>query len=68
MRYKASLLVPGREFIVSRRKKLVPKMELSNLSNLLPASSCAKKIDRDPKASESPRKIDSIHQNDSIAQ
>ena len=25
-----------------------------------------KKIDRDPKVSESPRKIDSIHQNDSI--
>ena len=29
------------------------------------ALSCAKKIDRDPKVSESPRKIDSIHQNDS---
>ena len=25
-----------------------------------------KKIDRDPKVSESPRKIESIHQNDSI--
>ena len=30
------------------------------------ALSCAKKIDRDPKVSESPRKIDSIHQNNSI--
>ena len=27
---------------------------------------CAKKIDRDPKVSESLRKIDSIHQNDSV--
>ena len=25
---KANFLVPGREFIVSRRKKLVPKIEL----------------------------------------
>jgi len=33
---------------------------------LLPALSCAKKIDRDPKVYESPRKIDYIHQNDSI--
>ena len=40
--------------------------EIGCLSNLLPALSCAKKIDRDPKVSESPRKIDSIHQNDSI--
>ena len=30
---KASLLVPGREFIVSRRKKLVPKMELGDSYN-----------------------------------
>ena len=38
------------------------------LSNLLQFTtlSCAKKIDCDPKVSESPRKIDSIHQNDSI--
>ena len=41
-------------------------MEIRCLSNLLPALSCAKKIDRDPKVSESPRKIDSIHQNDGI--
>ena len=30
---KASLLVPRREFIVSRRKKLVPKMELDDSDN-----------------------------------
>ena len=30
------------------------------------ALSYAKKIDRDPKVSESPRKIDSIHQNNSV--
>ena len=30
---KASLLVPRREFIVSRRKKLVPKMELGDSDN-----------------------------------
>ena len=30
---KASLLVPGREFIVSRREKLVPKMELGDSDN-----------------------------------
>ena len=42
------------------------KVEIGCLSNLLPALSCAKKIDRDPKVSESPRQIDSIHQNDSI--
>ena len=41
-------------------------MEIRCLSNLLQAISCAKKIDRDPKVSESPCKIDSIHQNDSI--
>ena len=46
--------------------KPVKSMEIRCLSNLLPALSCAKKIDRDPKVSESPRKIDSIHQNDSI--
>ena len=44
----------------------VKSIEIGCLSNLLPALSCAKKIDRDPKVSESPRKIDSIHQNDSI--
>ena len=44
----------------------VTSIEIGCLSNLLPALSCAKKIDRDPKVSESPRKIDSIHQNDSI--
>ena len=42
------------------------KVEIGCLSNLLPALSCTKKIDRDPKVSESPRKINSIHQNDSI--
>ena len=36
------------------------------LIKLTTALSCAKKIDRDPKVSESPHKIDSIHQNDSI--
>ena len=41
-------------------------MEIRCFSNLLQAISCAKKIDRDPKVSESPCKIDSIHQNDSI--
>ena len=41
-------------------------MEIRCLSNLLQAISCTKKIDRDPKVSESPCKIDSIHQNDSI--
>ena len=30
---KASLLVPQREFIISRRKKLVPKMELGDYDN-----------------------------------
>ena len=44
----------------------VKSIEIGRLSNLLPALSCATKIDRDPKVSESPRKIDSIHQNDSI--
>ena len=32
---KASLLVPGREFIISRRKKLVPKMQLGDSDNRL---------------------------------
>ena len=41
-------------------------MKIRCLSNLLQAILCAKKIDRDPKVSESPCKIDSIHQNDSI--
>ena len=36
------------------------------LIKLLPALSYAKKIDRDPKVSESPCKIDSVYQNDSI--
>ena len=44
----------------------VKYIEIRCLLNLLPALSCAKEIDRDPKLSESPRKIDSIHQNDSI--
>jgi len=44
----------------------VKSIEIGCLSNLLPALSSAKKIDRDPKVSESPRKIDSIHQSDSI--
>ena len=30
---KASLFVPGREFIVSGRKKLVPKMDLGDSDN-----------------------------------
>ena len=46
--------------------KPVKSMEIRCLSNLLPALSGAQKIDRDTKVSESPRKIDSIHQNDSI--
>ena len=44
----------------------VKSIEIGCLSNLLLALLCAKKIDRDPKVSESLHKIDSIHQNDSV--
>jgi len=44
------------------RKALNNKFVCVFVLNLLPALSC----DRDPKVSENPCKIDSIHQNDSI--
>ena len=48
------------------RKALNSNFVCVFMTNLPQALSCAKKIDRDPKVSKSPFKIDSIHQNDSM--